>query len=101
MYLNAGGILSREAGVRAKVTYVGDKIVGVTKPQWVYGRPTELEQTPDDDKSLVFDSAPLEQDLEILGYPIAKLRVSADVPVAQCAVRLTEVTPMASLARHL
>ena len=93
MYLNAGGILSREAGVRAKVTYVGDQIVGVTKPQWVYGRPTELEQTPDDDKSLVFDSAPLEQDLEILGYPTAKLRVSADVPVAQCAARLTEVTP--------
>ena len=52
--------------------------------------------------SLVFDSAPLEQDLEILGYPTAKLRVSADVPVAQCAVRLTEVTPDGkSLARHL
>ena len=27
------------------------------------------------------------------GYPIAKIRVSADVPVAQIAVRLTEVTP--------
>ena len=72
---------------------VGDKIVGLTKPQWVYGRPTEFEQTPDDRNSLLFDSAPLHRDLEILGYPIAKIRVSADVPVAQIAVRLTEVTP--------
>ena len=41
----------------------------------------------------MFDSAPLDRDLEILGYPLAKIRVSADVPVAQIAVRLTEVTP--------
>ena len=41
----------------------------------------------------MFDSAPLDHDLEILGYPIAKIRVGADVPVAQLAVRLTEVTP--------
>ena len=41
----------------------------------------------------MFDSAPLEHDLEILGYPTAKIRVSADVPIAQIAVRLTEVTP--------
>ena len=42
---------------------------GLTKPQWVYGRPTEFEQIPDDRNSLVFDSAPLDRDLEILGLP--------------------------------
>ena len=93
MYLNGGGMLSRKVGAHSNAAYVGDKIVGVTKPQWVYGRPTELEQTVDDKNSLVFDSEPLEQELEILGYPTAKVRVSADVPIAQCAVRLTEVTP--------
>jgi uncharacterized protein len=93
LYLNAGGVLAPEPGDLAHIKYVGDKVVGVTKPQWVYGRPTELEQSADDKNSLVFDSAPLPQDLEILGYPTAKIRVSADVPVAQCAVRLTEVTP--------
>ncbi len=93
MYLNSGGTLSREPGAVTHVKYVGDKVVGVTKPQWVYGRPTELEQTVDDKNSLVFDTAPLPQDLEILGYPTAKLRIGADVPIAQCAVRLTEVTP--------
>ena len=90
--MRAGGS-RRMPKSREHVKYVGDKIVGLTKPQWVYGRPTEFEQSPDDRNSLVFDSAPLEHDLEILGYPIAKIRVSADVPVAQIAVRLTEVTP--------
>jgi hypothetical protein len=93
LYFNAGGVLSRTPNASANVQYVGDKIVGVTKPQWVYGRPTELEQSADDKNSLVFDSVPLPQDLEILGYPTVKLRLSADVPIAQCAVRLTEVTP--------
>ena len=93
LYFDAGGRLSPRPKSREHVKYVGNKIVGLTKPQWVYGRPTEFEQTPDDRNSLLFDSAPLERDLEILGYPIAKIRVSADVPVAQIAVRLTEVTP--------
>jgi uncharacterized protein len=93
LYFDAGGQLSPTPKSRDHVEYVGDKIVGLTKPQWVYGRPTEFEQTPDDRNSLLFDSAPLDHDLEILGYPIAKIRVSANVPVAQIAVRLTEVTP--------
>lgn len=93
LYFDAGQRLSPRPNSRERIRYVGDRIVGVTKPQWVYGRPTEFEQTPDDRNSLVFDSAPLEHDLEILGYPLAKVRVSADVPVAQLAVRLTEVTP--------
>src|SRR5581483_3752826 len=93
LYFDAANRLSPRPMSREHVQYVGNKIVGLTKPQWVYGRPTEFEQTPDDRNSLVFDSAPLEHDLEILGYPTARIRVSADVPVAQLAVRLTEVTP--------
>jgi putative CocE/NonD family hydrolase len=93
LYFDAGARLAPHPKSREHVKYVGDKIVGLTKPQWVYGRPTEFEQSPDDRNSLLFDSAPLEHNLEILGYPIAKIRVSADVPVAQLAVRLTEVTP--------
>jgi hypothetical protein len=93
LYFDAGGRLSPNPNSRDHIKYVGDKIVGLAKPQWVYGRPTEFEQTPDDRNSLLFDSAPLDHDLEILGFPIAKIRVSADVPVAQIAVRVTEVTP--------
>jgi putative CocE/NonD family hydrolase len=92
LYLDAASRLSPTPGAHDSVSYVGDKIVGLNKPQWVYGRPTEFEQSPDDGLSLVFDSAPLEHDLEILGSPVAKIRVAANVPVAQLAVRLTEVT---------
>jgi uncharacterized protein len=92
-YFAESGRLAPKAGAHGHVKYVGDKVVGLTKPQWVYGRPTELEQTLDDKKSLLFDSEPLDADVEILGYPTVKCRVSADVPIAKLAVRLTEVTP--------
>lgn len=51
------------------------------------------EQTPDDRKSLLFDTAPLTADLGILGRPVAYIRVAADQPVAKLALRLCEVTP--------
>jgi uncharacterized protein len=51
------------------------------------------EQTPDDLKSLIFDSGPLDSDIEILGHPVARIRVAANQPVAKLALRLCEVTP--------
>jgi len=51
------------------------------------------EQTFDDERSMTFDSAPLQADVDVVGMPLLSLRVSADVPVAKVAVRLCEVTP--------
>jgi uncharacterized protein len=94
-YLSSAGKLSRRASKPELVHYVADKIVGLSKPQWLpyppAGMPTE--QSSDDKKSLVFDSAPLDADIEILGYPVAKIRVASSVPVAKLAVRMTDVTP--------
>jgi uncharacterized protein len=73
------------------LTYVGDKIVGMCKPHWMPSLPDD--QTPDDFKSLVFDSQPLDSDIEILGSSLAKIRVSSNVPVAKLVLRLTEVLP--------
>ena len=53
-------------------------------------RPSKVD---DDANSVVFNSPPLESDMEILGYPLAKIRVASNVPVAKLAVRMTEVTP--------
>jgi putative CocE/NonD family hydrolase len=89
LHLGAG-TLSR-APARGSLTYVGDKIVGMSKPQWMPSRPAD--QRSDDLKSLVFDSEPLDAATEILGVPLARIRVGADVPVAKLAVRLTEVLP--------
>jgi putative CocE/NonD family hydrolase len=51
------------------------------------------DQHADDMMSLSFDSAPLEEDLTILGAPQVTLRLAVDKPQAMIAVRLTEVTP--------
>jgi len=51
------------------------------------------DQRGTDVYSLVYDSAPLEQDLEILGFPRAILNVSADEPLANWIVRISDIAP--------
>jgi uncharacterized protein len=93
-YLDEGR-LSSTPGSRSKVRYVGDRIVGLQKPEWLPFPPEGLpqEQTPDDRKSLCFDSEPLKAQLEILGRSVARIRVAADQPVAKIALRLCELKP--------
>lgn len=90
LYLGRGS-LTLKPSAPDLVSYVGDKIVGTLKPQWMPSRPDD--QSADDEKSLVFDSTPLDSDTEILGYPSAKIRVRSNTPVAKLALRLTEVLP--------
>ncbi|MGO9933091.1 MAG: CocE/NonD family hydrolase [Steroidobacteraceae bacterium] len=92
-FLNEGH-LSLAAGSQHPVVYVADQIVGLQKPEWVPFPPQGIpgEQGPDDRKSLVFDSAPLDADIEILGHPVARIRVAANRRVAKLALRLCEVT---------
>ena len=51
------------------------------------------DQRGDDALSACFDSAPLDADTDIVGAPVARLRLSADKPQAQIAVRLNHVHP--------
>ena len=51
------------------------------------------EQSSDDALSLLFETPPLDADLEIAGNPLLELRVQADRPIAKLAARLNEVTP--------
>ena len=51
------------------------------------------DQQPMDDDSLVYDSEPLAEPLEILGRPIAKLNVSAGATRANWVVRISDVAP--------
>ena len=51
------------------------------------------DQRPTDAFSLYYDSAPLDDDLEILGLPKARLQVAADAPHANWFVRLSDVAP--------
>ncbi|WP_322996270.1 CocE/NonD family hydrolase [Castellaniella sp.] len=51
------------------------------------------DMATDDSHSLVFDSAPLTEALEIMGMPQVRLRVAADAPFYQWTVRLEDVAP--------
>jgi putative CocE/NonD family hydrolase len=51
------------------------------------------DQRPLDAYSLVYDSAPMEMDTAIFGWPHVYLQVSADAPLADWFARLSDVAP--------
>src|SRR5215475_4600278 len=51
------------------------------------------DQRPVDAFSLVYDSAPLEEDLAMMGRPHALLRAAADAPLANWFARLSDIAP--------
>jgi putative CocE/NonD family hydrolase len=59
------------------------------------GEPNGLarDARPDDARSLAYTSAPLEDGLSILGFPVAVLHVSSTMAVATVACRLMDVAP--------
>ncbi len=85
------GSLAAAAGSSVIITHRDTAIVGTTKPEWLDRLP--IEQSHDDTRSTVFDTAVLDAPLEILGSPIVQLRIASDAPVAKVALRLTEVRP--------
>ncbi len=65
--------------------------VGVENGLW--SGEVVADQRPIDAYSLVYDTPPLEEDLEILGMPRVTLNASADAPMARWFVRLSDVAP--------
>ena len=57
------------------------------------------DQRLDDGGALVFDTAVLEHEIVVLGAPRVTLRVAADAPVAQMALRLSDVLPDGRVTR--
>ncbi len=57
------------------------------------------DQRPDDGGSLVFDSDPLEQRVELLGAPVLELELCPDRPQAFICVRLGDIAPDGSVLR--
>ena len=70
--------------------------LGLFAGKWCsYNAPPDLpgDQREEDGGALVFDSDPLQNDLEIIGAPHAHFYVRADKPVAMIAVRLADIAP--------
>jgi uncharacterized protein len=95
LFLNSEG-LGDKPGMESVHICRSHETIGLTKREWFpWNLDIDLppDQTPDDKRSLTFDSAPLSDDLEILGRPVAVIRVASTEPVAKLVVRINEVTP--------
>ena len=93
-YLTGSAGLQEEPAPPARAAIRSPQTTGLTGAVWCgFGGDGEapLDQRIDDGRSLVFDSAPLTADLEILGAPEATLVVRSDRPLAMLALRLNDV----------
>ena len=90
------GVLAQAPRPAGDLSICSPQTVGMGCGEWMgAGCPGEMpaDQRSDDAGSLVFDSAPLAQHLDLLGFPVLDLEFSVDRPVAQVGVRLSDVFP--------
>jgi putative CocE/NonD family hydrolase len=95
LHLTANG-LSTLPGAETAMLVSSPETVGKFSGMWsVHGvTPDEpFDQREEDGKSLVFDSAPLSERVEILGATVLDLEVASDKPIAKLVVRLCDVHP--------
>jgi putative CocE/NonD family hydrolase len=81
-------------GAEKRITYRASQLGGFAAGVWCpYGHAADLpfDQRAEDGLSLTFDSPPLEEAMEVVGYPEVTLSVAADQPNALLAVRLCDV----------
>ena len=96
--LNTDGLSETQEAAR-RLTHRSPQSAGVTGGSWCpYGLggaspDLAIDQREDDGRSLCFDSAPLSEPMEILGAPVARLRLAIDQPTGILAVRLMDVAP--------
>ncbi|WP_411149088.1 CocE/NonD family hydrolase [Streptomyces sp. A30] len=89
-------------GDGAAMTVRSPLSVGQFAGKWAsYNAPPDLpyDQREEDGGSLVFETEPLTERLEILGSPSVELDLSADEPVAMVAARLSDVSPDGAATR--
>lgn len=70
--------------------------VGLFAGKWCsYSESTDLpsDQREEDGGALVFETPPLEEEMEILGSPRVELELSSNKPIATVAVRISDVAP--------
>ena len=101
-FTGAGGLARDDPGEGALLDICSPQVTGLAGGDWCgMGDEGEapLDQRSDDGRSLCFDSAPLDEAMEILGAPAVTLRLASDKPVAMVAVRLNDVAPDGTSAR--
>jgi len=100
--LHPRGRLAESQSPVERVEWRSPQTVGLGAGVWcVFGAEGEMptDQREDDGKSLVFDSDPLAERVEILGAPVARLALAVDRPRAFVAVRVNDVAPDGATSR--
>ena len=95
LFLAEGGLRADDACLTPR-TVCSPQTVGRDAGSWCpFGRAADQagDQQHDDSRSLVFETAPLHDRIEILGAPVVTLDVAVDGPIANLAVRLCDVRP--------
>ena len=98
--INEEGLASA-ARVGPPVALRGVETAGLGAGSWCpYGGKTALptDQRADDGQSFVFDSQPLTEDVDVLGFPRLSLQLEVDQPLAFVAARLCDLSPDGSSA---
>jgi uncharacterized protein len=95
LFLTDDGLRDERASLAARAV-CSPQTVGRQAGEWCpFGRGADQagDQREDDNQSLVFETAPLDGTVEILGAAVLTLDVASDRPVANLAVRLCDVHP--------
>jgi hypothetical protein len=101
LFLTDDGLRPERAPLAARAL-CSSQTVGKDAGSWCpFGRGADQagDQRADDARSLVFETPPLEQAIEILGAAIVTLEIASDRPIANLAVRLCDVHPSAESLR--
>jgi uncharacterized protein len=88
--------LQPTAGALTPCSVRSPQTLGNCAGDWVpFGRGHDQasDQQADDQRSLLFETAPLDAPVEILGAPIVTLEFASDQPLANLIVRLCDVHP--------
>lgn len=96
------GYLGNDVTETRQLSFCSPQTTGLRAGEWcAFGADGEMppDQRPDDGGSLVFDSVPLDADMELLGAPVLEVEISSDLPVALLAARLCDVAPDGSSLR--
>jgi uncharacterized protein len=95
LHLTDGGLRTDDASLTPRAV-CSPQTVGKDGGSWCpFGRAGDQagDQQADDARSLVFETAPLDRHVEILGAVIVTLDVASDKSLANLAVRLCDVHP--------
>ena len=95
LYLQDAHVLSTEQAKPARHQQRCVPTAGVEAGFW-WGDP-QPDQRPTDAFSLTYDSAPLKEDITVLGRPHAMLQASSSAPQADWFVRLSDLAPDGSV----